>query len=220
MVKSETDKKEWLELAEAAELLGVHFSTLRRWADAGKIPHARTVSGRRRFRRAVLEALMQSAEQNTALAVLSPAEQQALESTRQSARSLAHQQGSWMEALNPEQRVAFRSSGQRMLALLMQVTGHQDAEPFLAEGRRMAQGYGEMCFQAGMTGTEMVQAFLFFRRTILESILKTFPLINARDPEGLKLLTQTNDFFDMVLVNAIDRYSTLDHQRIDVTSRS
>ncbi|MBB1074766.1 IS607 family transposase [Rhodoferax sp. 4810] len=34
---------------EAAKRLGCHPETLRRWADAGKIPHIRTSSGQRRY---------------------------------------------------------------------------------------------------------------------------------------------------------------------------
>src|SRR5690554_3686476 len=42
---------DWLTLTQAAELLGVHPSTLRRWANAGKVPVHLTPGGHRRFRR-------------------------------------------------------------------------------------------------------------------------------------------------------------------------
>ena len=42
---------EWLNLGEAAEILGVHPSTLRAWADHGEIPAHRTPGKHRRFRR-------------------------------------------------------------------------------------------------------------------------------------------------------------------------
>ena len=35
---------------EAAEILGVHESTLRRWSDEGRLPAVRLPSGVRRFR--------------------------------------------------------------------------------------------------------------------------------------------------------------------------
>lgn len=44
---------------EAAEILGVHHTTLKRWADAGLIPHIRTPGGWRRFRRADVEEFIQ-----------------------------------------------------------------------------------------------------------------------------------------------------------------
>ena len=49
-------ESDWLNLGEAAELLGVHPSTVRAWADRGEIPVQRTPGGHRRFRQADLEA--------------------------------------------------------------------------------------------------------------------------------------------------------------------
>lgn len=45
--------------AEAAELVGVHEDTLKRWAKQGRIPAIRTPSGWWRFRRSDIEALME-----------------------------------------------------------------------------------------------------------------------------------------------------------------
>lgn len=39
----------WLSLKEASDFLGVHFTTLRGWADQGEIPVLRTPGGHRRF---------------------------------------------------------------------------------------------------------------------------------------------------------------------------
>jgi len=43
--------------AQAAELLKVSPSTVRRWADAGQVPHYRTLGGRRRYREAQIRRL-------------------------------------------------------------------------------------------------------------------------------------------------------------------
>ena len=37
---------QWLDLSAAADYLGVHFTTLRRWTDDGKVPCIRTPGGR------------------------------------------------------------------------------------------------------------------------------------------------------------------------------
>ncbi|MGZ3336435.1 MAG: MerR family transcriptional regulator, partial [Isosphaeraceae bacterium] len=42
---------EWLSLHAAAELLGVHSSTVRIWSDKGLLPVYRTRGGHRRFKR-------------------------------------------------------------------------------------------------------------------------------------------------------------------------
>src|SRR3972149_2911713 len=47
---------EWLNLSEAARILGVHPSTLRTWADRGELPAHRTPGRHRRFLRSDIEA--------------------------------------------------------------------------------------------------------------------------------------------------------------------
>lgn len=47
--------KRLLSITEAAELLDVHYQTLRAWADAGKVPVVRLPSGYRRFEPEVIE---------------------------------------------------------------------------------------------------------------------------------------------------------------------
>ena len=54
------DDDEVLTVANAAELFGVSVETIRRWADAGRLPSFRTLGGRRRFRWADVRALDRS----------------------------------------------------------------------------------------------------------------------------------------------------------------
>ena len=50
---------DWLTLGAAAGHLGVAKSTLRRWADQGRVPAFYTPGGHRRFRRADLDAFLE-----------------------------------------------------------------------------------------------------------------------------------------------------------------
>jgi excisionase family DNA binding protein len=200
---------EWLEIGEAAKILGVHFTTLRRWADAGKIPYTRSVSGRRRFNRSVMEQIASSDELKEQPLDLAPIETQTLDQTRRNAHDLLSHSGQWASTMNNEQRIAFRYSGQRLLGLLLQVTSHENSEPYIAEGKRLAQDYGDLCYRAGMSIIQLVETFLGFRRNILESIYATNRLANPRDSESQVLFERANDFFDMFLLCMLDRYVSL-----------
>lgn len=52
-----------LSASQAARVLGVSVSTVRRWSDAGALPGYRTPGGQRRFSREQLEAFLASLEQ-------------------------------------------------------------------------------------------------------------------------------------------------------------
>jgi len=47
-----------LPIGEAARIWGVSVDTARRWADVKGVPHVRTPTGHRRFRRRDVEALL------------------------------------------------------------------------------------------------------------------------------------------------------------------
>ena len=52
------ETREWLTLGQAAAFLGAAQSTLRKWADAGRLPTFYTPGGHRRFRRDDLDAFL------------------------------------------------------------------------------------------------------------------------------------------------------------------
>ncbi len=57
----------WLTLSEAAGFLGIHFSTLRTWADKGEIRVFRTPGGHRRFSSADLRRFLEERATSTEL---------------------------------------------------------------------------------------------------------------------------------------------------------
>ncbi len=204
--------EELLELSEAAELLGVHASTLRRWADSGKVPAVRTLSGRRRFSLAALEQARK--EMQSGLAERErPAEQfetKTLDIARRRTSSLTREQANWFAHLNEEHRLLFRYSGQRLLGLMMQFISRGDSgEKFLEEGRSMAADYGRICYRAGLSIAQTAEAFLYFRRSILESVQVTAGLGGSNDPDSSRIFLRTVDFFDALLVATMESYAQM-----------
>lgn len=52
------ENDELLPPGEVAKMLGVDPKTLGRWAKLGKIPSIRTIGGHRRYRRSVVDAIL------------------------------------------------------------------------------------------------------------------------------------------------------------------
>ncbi len=206
-------QEELLELSEAAQILEVHQSTLRRWADSGKIPHIRTLSGRRRFPRSALEQARAEMRQISAVQEAEQLETKSLDLARQRTSDLSHGQADWFDRLNAEQRLLFRYSGQRLLGLMMQFISRSDAaENFLEEGRRVARDYGLICYNAGLSLTQTAEAFLYFRRSIIESVQATSSLGGPNDQDSLRIFLRTIDFFDALLVATMESYAAIKKQ--------
>src|SRR2546423_13718111 len=58
-------RQQWLTLKEASEFLGIHFTTLRTWADGGDIRVFRTPGGHRRFSMADLRRFLEERASHT-----------------------------------------------------------------------------------------------------------------------------------------------------------
>jgi excisionase family DNA binding protein len=196
----------WLELSAAADYIGVHFTTLRRWADAGKVPCIRTPGGRRRFKKTELDAFVASLRQGE-----SPASTalQRLE-RRVSVGRAGHigvQNEPWYSRLDDTQRMAMRAEGQQLMAVLMQyATRKNGGEVFLEQGRRLAVHYGEVCHSLGLSLVETVRAFILVRRSIADSVYEAGSLAGPPDVETWRLYDRMNQFLDMMLLTILEAY--------------
>ncbi len=220
MSRKELSHETWLDLSAAADYLGVHFTTLRRWADNGKISYMRTPGGRRRFSVSALEQFLKrfSEEATGGLAVTpstyGPLERRAIDIARRSVRSLPVQgQGNWLTRLSDEQRAAMRGTGSRLMALLLQYNSRTEGgEAYLEEGRRISGEYGRVCCTVGLSLPDTVQVFQFFRRSILDAVHETGQLANGKDEESLRLYNRTIDFLDELMISLIVNYLHLQAQ--------
>lgn len=196
----------WLQLGKAADYLGVHFTTLRRWADDGKVPCIRTPGGRRRFREVELDAFLTSLRQGTSSAslALQKLEQQV---TVDQPAHIGVRNEPWYGRLDESQRSAMRAEGQQLMAVLMQYsTRHNGGEAFLDEGRRLAGHYGEVCHSAGLSLLETVRAFILVRRSITDSVYEAGALAGPPDADTWRLYDRTNHFLDTMLLTIVDAF--------------
>ncbi len=207
------NKIKWLELSEAANYLGVHFSTLRRWADNGKIRCMRTPGGRRRFRSQDLENFITSGQQEQTKILSVQWKDQLILSSRQQIEQRNPQSELWMNQLTLEQRDYFRNSGNRLMALLMQYASRtENGDYFIEESKRITMEYGQICYQVGMSIAQSVQAFLFFQRSILDSVHETGVMSGLSDQENITLYQRTSHFFDVLILSMINHFENLSRQ--------
>jgi excisionase family DNA binding protein len=204
ILMSEQVGKTWLELSAAAEYLGVHSSTLRRWADDSKVPCFRTPGGHRRFRVIDLDTFLASQRQGGRSSAI------VRKLAEPIASSLIGQSGvrqeSWYGRLDHVQRGALRADGERMMAVLIQYTTRSNGgEAFLDEAKRLIVDYAQMCHAVGLSTVETIRGFTLMRQSITDSLYHAGTLAGPPDAETWRLYRRTNQFFDTMLLTMIER---------------
>lgn len=191
-------KPEWLSLKKAAEQLAVHPTTLRRWADSGKIPVMVTPGGHRRFAADDIARLSQS---SLSLRNQPPIENvwadKALSVTRQNIST--QPTASWMADLTEADRSKHRQMGQQLLALTLQyISSDDETGELLEETRALGTRYGIIGKEVGMSLTEALQAAMFFRDRMVESALQLPDSSRIKPEANLRLLQRINTLLNEV----------------------
>ena len=200
----------WLSLAKASELLGVHPTTLRRWADGGSITCFRTPGGHRRFRTQDLVAWMQG-KQSTALAPQSEAlVQNAVGFTRHEMATHGVSSESWYAAfVREEDRQQMRDTGRQLFGLAIQYMGRtRDHEPILQEGRRIGEFYGQACANHDISLVATVRALFFFRESLLRAAKPGQASPGHYDAEDVRIHRQLRYFLDEVMYACLASYES------------
>lgn len=204
-----TTKPQWLTLKEASDFLGVHFTTLRSWADKGEIQVFRTPGGHRRFSSADLRRFLDErvdrpdpADQNSVI-------ENAIQRVHQEMARLS--QGStevmpWYYALDDDATVIRRNRGQRLFALALSfVMKPTQRDRILGEGRRLGFEYGSEAHSNKVNLVESGRAVRFFRNQLVQAVRaeETPELLNADD---IRIQQQIDLFLDEVLYAVLEGY--------------
>lgn len=207
---TDTQQPEWLSLSEASELIGVHPSTLRRWADADTIQCTRTPGGHRRFRRVVLERYLESKEQADEDAQRGGRELTPMEALEEEGVAIeAMMRRQWHEPFVEAEVVGrMRELGQRLLGLLIQyLTRQEEDERFLKEGREIGYDYGHESYAAQIKLLDAVEAFLYFRTNFAQTASQMPATAKLTDgQESTRLHRRIDRFMNSILLGLIAAY--------------
>ena len=153
----------WLSLGRACEILGVNETTLRHWANTGRIRTFRTPGGHRRFSREDLNALTQLSPQagNGAFSngdAPSPIDRIRRRMGRRKA------QDRWLQYFDDEGRTRMRVLGRRLVTLTSEYMNRRRRRAELQEeARHLGIDYGRELASRNVGLADAVSAFIFFR---------------------------------------------------------
>ncbi|MCS6888638.1 MerR family transcriptional regulator [Chloroflexus sp.] len=204
---SDKEPPTYLSLSAASQLLGVHSSTLRRWADEGAVPVYITPGGHRRFARADI----------LALAARRPLPAQSLSSVLVS-RALAQTRSdlakpstapAWMMAMSEQERQAWRRVGQQLMGVVLRyVSAHDEHSPLLDEARTIGKSYARLARAAGLPLTDAIAAALFFRDSLVEAAMDLPEEAHVRPAESARLLRRISRVANEVQLAVVAGYET------------
>ncbi len=197
----------WLSLKKAADMLGIHPTTLRRWADHGDVPVYVTPGGHRRFLESDIAAMIESqrlvqgsgAEQVWANSALF-ATQQRLQNQSSRAR--------WLEVFDDAQRAEQRALGNRLLDLIMHhIALPESDESLLSEATGIANRYAVICSEIGLTAAQGLEIIIFFRDGMTEVALQMPQVADFDDDMRLRLMRKINQVFNLIQLTFVKYYS-------------
>ena len=196
---------DWLSLSEVADILGVHPSTVRSWSDQGALPVHRTQGGHRRYLRSEVDLWMLSQSANgsgDARLVV----QNALKTTRFKVSEGRLAQESWYVKLDGEAREQYRQSGRRLMQGLIDFLS-SDGKLAEAEAHALGYEYASRGRRCDLSVADATDAFLFFRNTLLESMLSVYEAAAVQSPYAWSdMFRKINAFTDQILLALLETY--------------
>lgn len=205
-----SDQSDWIGLGEAAGILGVHPTTLRNWADQGDIPSQRTPGGHRRFQRRVIQQWLEGGSgQPDAM----PSEEQLMLHSALGHARLQVSGGQlsgqpWYDNLDEGAREVHRELGRKLLELLTHyLASANDQVVLIRQARELGMEYAQHSLEQHLTLSETVEAFLFFRDLVTESMIQLAEALRLHTPSDWgKRLRQVNRLTDELLLTIIEEY--------------
>jgi excisionase family DNA binding protein len=192
----ETTPKTWLTLAQAAQQLDIHPTTLRRWADNGDVPVIRTPGGHRRFAATDISQLAERENGCSPDELSQQWAEQALTHTRQEIRS--HDEA-WLITQNNDLRQRHRHLGQELMSLTLQyIATPSQNEQLLSQASRVGRAYGQIAQESGLCLTDALKAALFFRDTLLEAAYNLPENVHVQPEANLRLMQRINHLLNTV----------------------
>jgi excisionase family DNA binding protein len=202
---------EWLSLSDAAQMLGVHPSTVRLWSDKGVLPVHKTQGGHRRYRRSEISLW---AETSLGSREIEPERmmQEVIRNVRMQISEGSLEAESWYQKLDAEARAQYRMGARSLFHGLMKfVTAN--AEEVGMEAYAIGYEYASRARRYNLSYVDAARAFLFFRKTLIESVVQVCGEAHMSPVQASQMYSKMHTFTDAILISLLQTFETLENAK-------
>ena len=204
VVTSHAESARWVTLGRASELLGVDESTLRRWADSGRLRVYRTPGGHRRFSLINLQEIIAGDSRHRGSDEI---ERLAVMRIRRQLQKARQQEDVWYTSLSEASRQELRDHGRRLIEMVGEyINKRSRGTGLLEEAREIGNAYGRVLIDAGLPLPEAISAYIGFRKTMDETTRQAAIHESLRVEEALEACGQVQALGDQVLRGLVSAY--------------
>ena len=205
--KNMADK--WLSLSDAAQVLGVHPSTVRLWSDKGKLPTHKTQGGHRRYKQGEISLW---AESNQTSSEIEPERmmQEVIKTVRMQILEGRLQAESWYQKLDEDARTQYRMSGRSLFHGLMTYV-MTNGEEAASEAYAIGYEYASRAHRYSLNYVDAARAFLFFRNVLIESVMKVYGDANVPSGQTAETFQKMHVFTDEILISLLQTFQALEN---------
>lgn len=200
------DHPRWLTLKDASAFLGVHYTTVRNWADRGEIRVFRTPGGHRRFSLDDLRKFLEERTERTNLVDSDELVDTAVVRVRREIQSIPPEETRWRYALAEGESDVHRARGRRLFSLAISfVLKPNQRQRILREARELGETYGRDAVQNDVGLRETGKAVQFFRGQLTQ-LLRGGENPRVLDADDIRVRQLLDQFLDEVLFAVLDGY--------------
>lgn len=199
--------RQWLTLGQAARVLGIHPTTLRRWTDEGVLPCLRTPGGHRRFLQEDLDAFLQSQTDTGHHEPSGALVRSMIRQARHEIEAERIAETSWHAAFSEPERAERRKSGRRLLGLAIQFTSRtMGREALVQEACAIGHEYGRDAAERGLSLLDITQALMFFREALISAARPGLANRGEYDAEDIRIHRSLRQFLNQVFFAAMEGF--------------
>jgi excisionase family DNA binding protein len=202
---------EWLSLSDVAAVLGVHPSTVRLWSDKGILPTHKTQGGHRRYKNAEILLWVESSRHTSRIepeAMMN----EVIKNVRMQISEGRLQAESWYQMLDEDARTQYRATARSLFHGLMNYVASNGVDAS-SEAYAIGYEYASRAHRYSLNYVDAARAFLFFRNTLIESVIKVYSQANIPSGQTADIFQKMHVFTDEILISLLQTYHSLNASR-------